>query len=249
MNLKTIKFSLSFLPLVFLMLAASCEKMEDTYSDYLKDGEIVYPGRADSLKAFSGNERLALQWRIVSDPKVVRAVVYWNNGADSLIVPFKKTSHVDTVNIVLPHLEEGLYTFDVYTYDKSAHRSVVSQVIGEVFGESYRRTLSNRLINTVSWLNLPQNGVIPAFRGGEISWYGVNAEAIFIDLEYTKEDGTKAMLREEPVKTNDGRPPLFRVTTRLPNWRANSTIKYRTAFVPDVMAIDTFYTEVKLYNF
>lgn len=247
MNIKTLKNSLLLLTSAFLMLMASCEKMEDTYSDYLKGGEIAYPGKADSLTAFPGNERIALQWLIMSDPKVVKAVVYWNNQADSIVVPIKKTSHVDTINVRLADMEEGLYTFNVYTYDKDGNRSIGSQVIGEVFGESYQKTISNRLIRSVSWLNLPQQGSAPAFKGAEIGWYGVNAQAIFIDIEYMKEDGTTTVLREEPVRVT-GRPPLFRETTRLPNCRPNSMISYKTAYVPEPMAIDTFYTEVKHYN-
>ncbi|TDQ11513.1 DUF4998 domain-containing protein [Pedobacter metabolipauper] len=247
MNIKTLKLSLLFLASAFLMLTASCEKMGDTYSDYLKGGEITYPGKADSLAAFPGNQRIALQWLIMSDPKVVKGVVYWNNHADSVVVPIQKTSKVDTIKVILPNMEESLYTFEVYTYDKSGNRSIGSQVIGEVFGESYQKTISNRLIKSVSWLNLPLQGTTPAFKGAEITWYGVNAQAIFLEIEYIKEDGTIVKLREEPVRAV-GRPPLFRETTRLPNCKVNSTIKYRTAFVPDPLAIDTFYTEIKQYN-
>lgn len=247
MNIKTLQLSLLLFASAFLLLTASCEKMGDTYEEYLKGGEIVYPGKADSLAAFPGNKRIALQWLILSDPKIVKAVVYWNNQADSVIVPIQKTAHVDTITITLRNMEEGLYTFDVYTYDKAGNRSIGNQVIGEVFGESYQRTISNRLIRAVSWLDLPQEGSTSAFKGAEISWYGVNAQAIFLDVEYTKEDGATALLREEPVRVS-GRPPLFRETMRLPNCQINSTITYKTAFVPDPLAIDTFYTEIKHYN-
>ncbi|WP_256005294.1 DUF4998 domain-containing protein [Pedobacter deserti] len=247
MKIKSLKFPMFFLFALVTVIAASCEKMEETYNGYLKEGEIIYPGKADSLMAFPGNGRIGLQWLIVSDPKVEKAIVYWNNHADSVVVPIRKTSQVDVIKVTLPDMEEGLYTFDVYTYDKSGNRSVGSQVIGEVFGESYQRTISNRLIRSVSWLNLPQQGSVPAFRGAEISWYGVNAQAIFIDITYTREDGTTGTHREEPVRVS-GRPPLFRETTRLPNARPNSRISYKTAFVPDPLAIDTFYTELKHYN-
>lgn len=248
MHIKTMKPSLLLLLSILLVLtAASCEKMEDSYSKYLKDGEVIYPGKADSLVAFPGNKRIGLQWLIMSDPKIIKAVVYWKNHADSLVVPIKKTSKVDTIKVILPGMEEGLYTFDVYTYDKDGNRSIGNQIIGEVFGESYQRTISNRLIRTVTWLNLPQQGVTPAFKGAEIAWYGVNAQAVFIDISYIKEDGSSATLREEPVRVF-GRLPLFRETTRLPNSKPNSTISYRTAYLPYELAIDTFYTEVKRYN-
>src|SRR5688500_14191658 len=107
MNIKTLKISLLLLASAALMLTASCEKMGDTYSGYLKGGEITYPGKADSLAAFPGNKRIALQWLIMSDPKIVKAVVFWNNRLDSLIVPIQKTSQVDTIRLTLPNMEEG----------------------------------------------------------------------------------------------------------------------------------------------
>lgn len=233
--------------LCLLCVLTACEKMKNTYSEYLAGGEIIYPGKADSLQAFPGNERIGLQWLIISDPKIVKAVIYWNNQADSTVVPITKTTQVDTVNVILPNMEEGLYTFDVCTYDHSGNRSIGNQVIGEVFGESYQRTISNRLIQSVRWVDLPAQGSAPAFKGAEISWYGVNAQAIYIDITYEKEDGTLVTLKEEPVHS-PGRPPLFRETTRLPDSRINTPFSYRTAFVPDPLAIDTFYTEVIRYD-
>ncbi|WP_176146142.1 DUF4998 domain-containing protein [Parapedobacter luteus] len=238
--------SVLLLAVVLLLLGQACEKMEDTYAQYLQGGEIIYPGKADSLRAFPGDQRIALQWLIVSDPKVVRTVVYWNNGTDSITVPIQKSADIDTITVILPDMEEGLYTFDVYTYDSLGNRSVGSQVIGEVYGETYHQTISNRLVRSVEWLDLPQEGDIPAFKGAQINWYGVNMQAVFMDIRYTHEDGRIVAIREEPVRVS-GRPPLFRETTRLPDWQRNSAITYRTAFMPDTLAIDTFFTEYTVY--
>ncbi|MFC3196685.1 DUF4998 domain-containing protein [Parapedobacter deserti] len=246
--MNNIKASLLMLLAIILLIAnQACEKMEDTYAQYLEGGEIIYPGKADSLQAFPGNKRIALKWLIVSDPKVVKAVVYWNNRADSVEVPIQKTAEVDTISVVLPNMEEGLYTFDVYTYDNQGHRSIGSQVIGEVYGDTFQQTISNRLIRSVEWFDLPQEGEIPAFMGAQINWYGVNMQAVFMDIRYTQENGSVTTIREEPVRIS-GRPPLFRETTRLPNGKKNSAIMYRTAFMPDTLAIDTFYTEYSTYT-
>lgn len=237
----------SVLAASLLLATQACEQMEDTYARYLADGEIVYPGKADSLRAFPGNRRIKLQWLIISDPKVVKAVIYWNNNADSLEVPIQKTSSVDTISVMLPDMAEGLYTFDVYTYDNFGHRSIGNQVIGEVYGETYQQTVGNRLIRSVEWLDLPQEGEIPAFKGAQINWFGLNVQAVFMNIRYTHEDGTRIDVREEPVRIA-GRPPLFRETTRLPGCRENSLITYRTAFMPDTAAIDTFYTDYHVFN-
>ncbi|PWG78180.1 DUF4998 domain-containing protein [Pararcticibacter amylolyticus] len=246
--MKKTKITL-FVQLAFalLLICQGCDKMEDSYKQYLEGGELIYPGKADSLKAFPGKNRVKLRWLIVSDPKVVGAKVYWNNKSDSVNVPIRKTSSTDTISVIIPGMEEGLYTFDVYTYDAAGHRSVGSQVIGEAYGASFQNTLANRLVKSVQWLNLAQTGTTPAFRGGEITWYSASVLAVFIDIGYTREDGSAASVREEPVRV-PGRPVSFRETTRLPGWNKDLSFRYRTAFKPDSAAIDTFYTDYTVYN-
>jgi hypothetical protein len=133
----------------FLVLAGclfnSCSKQDATYSDFLKNGEIVYNGKPDQLQVFSGNDRVQLQWYIVSDPKITKAKIFWNNpaqidgkdpepgerigGRDSVEINIQRSSGTDSVKVLIDRLKEGIYTFDVFMYDNAGHSSVKSEVI------------------------------------------------------------------------------------------------------------------------
>ena len=79
----------------------SCENMEDTYKEFVGDGETVYIGKADSIKARGGRNRLELSWLLLSDPKVSSFKVYWNNKGDSIEGDLVKTENVDTVKLMM----------------------------------------------------------------------------------------------------------------------------------------------------
>ena len=101
-----------------LAMLLSCGKMDDTYSEFVKDGERIYIAKADSLKVRGGNKRIQLSWLLLSDPKVVKYKVTWNNGRDSIVNPVVKTASVDTVTLMIDNIEEGTHEFEIYTYDK-----------------------------------------------------------------------------------------------------------------------------------
>src|SRR3546814_5891410 len=70
----------------------ACSEMDDTYDGFLKEGEIIYVQGADSLVIRPGYKRVELSWLALSDPTVTKAMVYWNNGRDSVEVPINKTT-------------------------------------------------------------------------------------------------------------------------------------------------------------
>src|SRR5699024_5670400 len=91
--------------LLIAVLSISCSKMDAIYSDFLKEGELIYPAKADSLKVHPGDYKIKLSWVIFSDPKVSRAVVYWDNRRDSTEVTIPKSSRPDTIEVLLTNME------------------------------------------------------------------------------------------------------------------------------------------------
>lgn len=219
------------------LLLAACEKQEDIYKDFLKDGVIIYTARVDSLKAFAGDNRIALSWLLTSDPKITQCRVFWNNGADSVNVPVQRTSGVDTVRVTIPGLNENVYAFHVYTYDSKGHSSVKEEVIGTSYGAVYQATLANRPVRKASYKAASQRA--------EIIWFGISPEAVAVDIEYTNETGQTVQQREVALKhpTDPNRPAKFNDTTFLEGYKQGTEIRYRTAYKPESTAIDTFYTQ------
>ncbi|MBK7097128.1 MAG: DUF4998 domain-containing protein [Sphingobacteriales bacterium] len=147
------KINISFISFFAMVLACvtlsliSCMK-EDDYKKFTKGGEISYTGKLDSIKVFSGNKRVVIQGLLIADPKVSKCVVYWNNKADSMVVPINRTQNIDTLRVELENMVEGVHNFTIFTYDNLGNVSVPTYVSGRVYGDRYASTLSNRPINS-----------------------------------------------------------------------------------------------------
>jgi len=207
----------------------SCDEMTDNYQQYLEGGEIIYPGKADSVKVFPGKYRIGLSWLLLSDPSITSSVIFWNNGQDSTLIPVERTSGIDTVSIILDNLSELPYTFNIITMDGKGNKSVNTEVIGNVYGDIYRNSLLNRAISELQYSE--QNGL-------NIVWANADEGALSEKIIYTKNDGKMDTIicqaDDESVLLSDYDP--------------STDFGYSTAFIPDSMAIDTFMTAMEIVN-
>lgn len=219
--MKAIKY-LKTLILMFIggMLILSCSKMDETYNEFLGYGQAKYPGKADSVKVLSGNNRMILTWLNSADPKVTRAKVYWNNRADSLDVPINNT--MDSIIIPFNNAAEGTYVFEIYTFDTDGNRSVRVEAIGKVFGQTYQSRLLSRPIYDATVVN----------DSLWISWGGLSDTAIV---------GTQVTYKDANNVTRSFMVDDAELLSQFPNF-PRGDIQYRTIYVPSVNAIDTFYT-------
>jgi hypothetical protein len=206
-----------------LLQLFSCGEMEDVHKEFIKDGEIVYPGKADSLKAHSGAYRLRLSWLLLADPSVKKAKIYWNNRADSLEVKIERSRGVDTVSVLIDKLQERSYTFEVYTFDAENNISVRSEVLGTAYGEIYRHALLNRVISKHA----------AAGTTLQLIWQAPEASALGQEITFKNKSGVVQVQRSISAKD----------TTFLENFDPKTPLTYRTIFLPAPAAIDTFYTD------
>src|SRR5690606_6290460 len=101
----------------------SCKKMDD-YKQYIADKPVItYTGKIDSVKVFSGNNRVVVQGLLTADPKIVEARIYWDNRRDSLVLPIQRSADVDTIRAEITNLEDRIYNFDIVTYDNQGNKS------------------------------------------------------------------------------------------------------------------------------
>jgi hypothetical protein len=211
----------------FLLLAGlifGCSKMNSTYIDFVKDGPISYTAKPDSLKMHPGRYRLTLSWLIIADPKVTKAIVYWNNRKDSVNVTIDKSGKV---NVVLEQLAEGTYVFEIFTFDDAGHTSVKTEAIANVYGDNYLKTLLIRPVNVAS---------IIGHDTARIDWGSASyKEAVASELSYTDLSGVTHNL----LISSDS------LSTILTKVNAGTLFTYRTKYLPSPIALDSFYTEYK----
>jgi hypothetical protein len=206
-----------------ICLFAACSKMDHTYSKIITDGEVIYTGKADSARAYPGNGRVALSWLLLSDPKITYCRVFWNEGKDSLKVPVTKTSGIDTIRVVIDSLAEGTYSFSIFTGDNEGHRSVETHIAAHVYGDQYADLLSNRTVEMARWTDGEMH----------IIWQHATSGVAGMELNYTDQADREQGLFILPGKD----------TTTIADYKEGTHFEYRTLYLPDTAAIDTFHTD------
>lgn len=206
-----------------ICVSAACGKMDQNYKDIIKNGEIVYTESVDSLRVLPGKGRAALVWQELTDPKVTYYKIYWNNKKDSVKFPAKHTPGQDSVLVYIDNLSEGSYTFSLITGDDNGNTSVEKQVSGHVYGEQFTATLSNRTIEDTRWTD----------GNTRVEWQAPIGLFLGVDMVYTDATGKDRHLfipRDED-------------TTEINDLKEGSAFRYRSLYLPDSAAIDTFYTD------
>jgi hypothetical protein len=204
--------------------------MNDKHDIYLQGGEINYIGRVDSAKILAGNQRFKLKYWI-TDPRAKVLKIYWSQKKDSVIVPIATHLPKDSIELIigdaLKIIPQNNYTIQLVSTDGGSLKSIVFEKIGNVYGSKFLATLSNRLYTLVKY----------TVAGSEvaITWAGITSDKE-IGLEFSYVD-----MNNLPVKTKLSTMALGAVTT-LKNVNKPLGITYRTMFLPEKMAIDTFYT-------
>ncbi len=214
--MKTIKYLVYFLPVILGFLIGSCSDMYD-YEKYLEDGEIVYPGKVIDVISHPGYKRIQLSVVLGSDPNISKVKIYWNSRTDSIEAAVQRVNAIDTVDVMIPNLAEGIYNFDLFTFDDSGNMSVGVKASGTVFGDVYVGALLNRaLLYAVC---------------GKVVWGGVSDGMIGTEISYTDLDDN---IKTSFISNDEMETILSDIK--------GVELEYRTAHIPDSLAIDTFYT-------
>ncbi len=215
--MKYILNAFSFL--CMLTLVASCDKFTDIHKDFIKNGEIIYAVKPDSVVFIAGKERLMMRLWMENAQNVKEVVVSWNSGQDSLIVPVSFKTGRDSVEVLLKNLEEKSYSFNIYAVDKFGHRSLSYTQFGTAFGNNYTASLGNRRIKKITLTE----------KEGVIDWFAPAEGMILNEVNFTTKRGNDTLVRFSST--------LFSVTI---DAKAGSTFKYRSLFIPQAESIDTF---------
>ena len=223
--MKRIHYILLSFTLLFTVF--SCESFMDVHKDYIKDGEIIYAPKVDSMVFIAGREQLLFRCWLYNSPNVRSVDLYWNEGADSLIIPVTPATGLDSFNTVIPNLEEKSYLFEVRTTDIFGHKSLWTTDFGNTYGANYQATLGNRRVNAISLAE--KDGIIQ----GAITFFSAATLQTGTEVRYTKSDGTTATVTL----------PSSRNEILCPDAKAGASFATRSFYIPEKESIDTFATE------
>ena len=124
----------SIIVLFALVGMFSCDKMNDLHQPFLDQGETVYAARVDSVGTLIGVNKQVLHI-FYPRQRAVRGIVYWNLGANSQEFTFPEEYTDGMISVSLENLEEGNYTYEIYTFDASGNRSIVYEITSNVLSE------------------------------------------------------------------------------------------------------------------
>lgn len=209
----------------FLLIGilSACTKMESVYDEFVVPGGLTYAGKATSPRVYPGLNRVKIAWLRGSDPSIVKATVYWNNYADSVVVPVPTDG--DTISVIIDDLTEKNYSFVIKTTDGIGNSSIPTEVSGGAYGEKYQSQLLTRPVN--STLLYGKGNINIVWGSADIS-----NGAFASEVKYTDVNG------DVRVKTF----PVDLATSEITDMKPGSKYEFRTMFKPDSLSIDNFYT-------
>jgi hypothetical protein len=218
-----------FLVLLFVTMVIGCSKMNDKHDFYLQDGEIIYLGRVDSARILPGENRFLLRYWI-TDLRATQLKIFWNQMTDSLIVPIPTHQPADSIDVLIgdatSSIPEGNYTFQIVSSDGDGLESIIFERLGNVYGENFRMTLVDRFVRNLDYDS--DNNEIAINWGAPSS-----SREIGVEITYYSEDKENILhLTSEQLA----------LQTVLENVNVEKGVSYRTMFLPEPTAIDTFYT-------
>lgn len=204
--------------------AYACSDMDEYKELYLKDGFPSYTGKLDSVKVYSGHERVMIEGLLMSDPKVSGCMIYWNNKHDSLDIPVTRTENVDTLRQIIDNLPENLYNFEIYTYDQYGNRSVPVYATGDSYGDIFISQLMNR----------PLKGGDPVSAKGELKFallpVDMTQGPLYTVVSYTNTNNEKDTIHVA----------MDQEQVTIDSYKPGTSFTYWTEYVPDTLCIDTF---------
>jgi hypothetical protein len=210
--------------------------MLDSIQEYLDEGEAVYVGKLDSLKAFSGKNRIKIQGQMLYGVNQVKCIINFRDPVtlekDSREFPVVRQTAGETFEFILENLKEGQYDFLVVTYDPKGNESIPTEVSAYAYGEQYQETLTNRIIRSIAPEQI-MNENDEAEWITKIDWNISRGDGIAsCDLEYELENGTF-----ETISV-----PVDDISTTLHGFKSGGILRYKTEYMPENTSLDVFIT-------
>lgn len=217
--------------ITLVSLVSACSKMDEYKEKYVPKGEITYTGKIDSVRIFSGKNRVKFKAFLNPDPRVTHYRVYWGGKADSITFPVTHTEPGGAIEQVITNITESEQTFEFITFDASGNKSISSFKNGTSYGSRYQESLLNRRI-----INSALNATLQT----AITLVGMDKATGVINTQvrYLTTNGDSASCNI----------PLSTADTFLLNHKYGSEVNFRTWYRPDSTCIDTFYTAYTSYQ-
>ncbi|MCL3780690.1 hypothetical protein EMN47_09865 [Prolixibacteraceae bacterium JC049] len=200
----------------------ACQDQTEVYEEFVIPGGKSYPGQVIAPMVFSGKNRVLIVAKAPVDPLVTEMRVYRNYYKDSIVVSLEEKKEL--IELEINGLEEENHTFAIKTIDANGNKSVPRFLFGSVYGDNYKKRISNRTF--VKAVVNDEGALKVDFGDADISNGAIESWVNYVNNE-DQEVVTKVSVQEESVTITDFK----------------SSAKYLTRFLPAANCIDTFSTD------
>ncbi|MDN5216076.1 DUF4998 domain-containing protein [Fulvivirgaceae bacterium BMA12] len=130
--------------------AGACQSEQDTFDEFVLNGENVVVGAVQDVKISHGVGKLKLEIALSGDPKIKKIIVNDGDTEVKTLDIVRNKDGKDTVSYTLD-LEEKLYNFFIHTVDDAGNKSLPYEFVATVFADKYIKNLSSRKVTEVSF--------------------------------------------------------------------------------------------------
>jgi hypothetical protein len=219
MNMKKILFLITA-----VICLVSCEDFMDRHKEFTEGGEKIYAPKPNSISFLSGINRVKFQGWLLNSPNVKSVDIFWNSRQDSLIIPVTPSIGLDSIEVIVPLTVEKAYTFTVRHTDTYGHHSLAITGFATSYGEVYFSALRNRIL---------RGDVIITGTDANISWFTAEENLIRSEVRYTDASNEVKIIKVLPEE----------LSTVCSSPKTGTVFEYRSLFLPEPTAIDTFYMD------
>ncbi|MGL5636312.1 MAG: DUF4998 domain-containing protein [Bacteroidales bacterium] len=201
---------------------ASCESHLEVHQEYHDGVDKVYLQQVDSCVAMAGNNRIILKLWYKDISHFEKSIIYYNYGNDSIVIDLASKASVRDSLMQELSLAEGNYNLEIVNVNRFNQRSLPTRLFASSYGENYLKSLDNRILKNAGYNSFS------IADGFQINYSILPNNYAFLEMKY--DDKEVRLYGENTIEIKDCRPE-------------GDTFTYRTAFLPEENAIDTFYSE------
>ena len=204
-----------------ILLLYGCGGQQDTFQEFVKDGETVYIGRPEVRAIPSGENKVKFFVTINSDPKIKGGKVLNVLGEEvHKFVVDRKTLTDNTLNFEITNDKEGYQLYKVILMnEQGTYKSMTREVAVNVLGSRYVRALKTR---TVVKVGVSGKGVI-------FDWGDTLATSYASFIAYTNTAG-KAMTAEVSKKVKKEGEETINKQTIITDVKLGTMVKVHTGY-------------------
>ena len=235
--MKILKQKNTWIGLAILFILYGCGGQQDTFQEFVKDGETVYIGRPEVRAVPSGVNKVKFFVTINADPKIKVGKVLNVSGEEvHKFVIDRKTLTDNTLNFEITNDKEGNQLYKVILMnEQGTYQSMSREITVNVLGSRYVRALKTRTVK----VGVSGKGVI-------FDWGDTLATSYASFIAYTNTAG-KAMTVEVPKKVKKEGEETINKQTILTDVKLGTLVKVHTGYRHSKDA-GSFYSKSKKYK-